>query len=442
MIGPESSQCIAASMQPVSLKTLESALEQSDALFRRLFDLLPAGALIHSGERILAANSAAVSLLEADRSDRVVGRSVMDFAHPLDQARVRERLGGIAHGTRPNEPAEIRILTCRRNLRVVALSSVFFTHEGVDAYITVGIDLTTRTAMEAKLRESEENFRRLFENMSDVYYRTDKHGIVQMVGPGVRKVLGYEPEEIVGRLTENYYPAPEDRDALKKALREKGEVTDFPGQMVRKDGCIIDISINTRALYDADGEFAGVEGIYRDITERKMLERELMRLATTDSLTGIANRRAFLGYAQEVLSRCERYGGGLALLLLDMDHFKAINDRYGHAMGDEVLVRAVQAVQEELRETDLFGRLGGEEFCLALLEADKNDALGVAERICARIHALRFEHAGESFGVSVSIGTTAYRRGDRLEQIMERADRALYQAKAAGRNRVIWSEAA
>ena len=429
-------------MPSASLKILQDALTTSDALFRRIFDLLPAGVIIHSEGQILAANPAALTMLDATSEANVVGHPIMEFAHPLDQARVRERLGNITPDHRPNEPAEIRIVTCQRNLRVLGMTSMLFSHQGIDAYISVAIDLSARSAMEARLRESEENFRRLFENMSDVYYRTDRNGIVLMVGPGVRKVLGYEPAEIVGQPAELFYPQPDDRDALMRALREKGEVVDFPGQMVRKDGRIIDISINTRALYDSRGEFSGVEGIYRDITERKMLERELMRLATTDSLTGIANRRAFLGLAQDALSRCERYGGGLALLLLDMDHFKSVNDRYGHAMGDEVLVRTVQAVQQELRETDLFGRLGGEEFCIALLEADKRDAMAVAERICARVHALPFAHAEESFGVSVSIGTTAYRHGDRLEQIMERADLALYGAKKAGRNCAVWHAAA
>lgn len=433
---------LAPPMRPLYLKKLEHALARSNALFRQVFNLLPAGAMIHSGERVLAANPAALGMLEAASRQSVVGHAIMEFVHPLDQARVLERLRDIAHGRRATEPAEIRVLTCRRRPRVLGLTSMFFTYKKVGAYITVAIDLTERSAMEAKLRESEENFRRLFENMSDVYYRTDKNGVVQMVGPGVRKVLGYEPEEIVGRRAEDFYPTPQDRDALKQALREKGEVMDFPGQMVRKDGYVIDISINSRALYDARGEFAGVEGIYRDITERKMLERELMRLATTDPLTGIANRRAFLGHVQEALSRCERYGGRLALLLLDMDHFKSINDRYGHATGDAVLVRAVRVVQQELRETDFFGRLGGEEFCVALLEADKCDAMAVAERICARMQELRFEHEGVSFVVSVSIGITAYCRGDRLEQVLERADRALYSAKEGGRNRASWHEAA
>ncbi len=429
-------------MPSASLKLIELALAKSNALFRRIFNLLPAGAIVHAHGRILAANAAALAILETDARERVVGHHVMEFIHPLDQARVRNRLESMAPDQRPNDPAEIRVLTCGHELRVLGMTTMRFEHRGTTAYVTVAIDLSKRHAMEAKLRESEENFRRLFENMSDVYYRTDRNGIVLMVGPGVRKVLGYEPEEIVGRQAENFYPQPQDRDALKQALGEKGEVVDFPGQMVRKDGRIIDISINTRVLYNALGEFDGVEGIYRDITERKMLERELMRLATTDPLTGIANRRAFLGQTRDALSRCERYGNKLALALLDMDHFKNVNDCYGHAMGDEVLVRAVQAVQQELRETDLFGRLGGEEFCIALLEADKADAMAVAGRICARVEALRFPHEGESFGVSVSIGTTAYRHGDRLEQLMERADRALYAAKEAGRNCAIWHEAA
>src|SRR5690606_4287196 len=160
--------------------------------------------------------------------------------------------------------------------------------------------------------------------------RTDAQGVVQQVGPGVRRVLGYEPQQIEGRTAESYYPQTSDRDAFKAAILAHGEVSDFPGQMVRRDGQVIDISISSRALYDHDGRFAGVEGIYRDVTQRKNLERELQRLATTDMLTGMFNRRAFLDCSESLYAESLRSGEPLTLLMLDLDHFKSINDRFGH----------------------------------------------------------------------------------------------------------------
>ena len=224
--------------------------------------------------------------------------------------------------------------------------------------------------------------------MQDVYYRTDAKGIVQMVGPGVRSVLGFEPQEIEGKTAESYYRQTSDRDLMKKAIIKNGEVADFPGQMVRKDGRIIDISISSRALYDDRGAFAGVEGIYRDVTQRKIMERELQRLATIDPLTNIANRRAFLEQADLIFKSSQRYLSNMNMLMLDLDFFKAINDKYGHLGGDKVLTRFAQTVALELRDSDLFGRIGGEEFCILLQQFNQQEAMNVAERIRERVHSL------------------------------------------------------
>lgn len=226
----------------------------------------------------------------------------------------------------------------------------------------------------------------------------------------------------------------------KKEIMLNGMVNDFPGQMVSKDGRVIDISVNSQALFDDDGNFAGVEGICRDVTQRKMLERELQRLATTDSLTGIANRRAFLEHAEHIFKSCQRYQTQMTLMMLDLDFFKSINDKYGHQCGDQALIHFAETVKLELRESDLFGRLGGEEFCVLLQQASQPEAMLVAERIRAHIQSLPLSAAsGEIFSLTVSIGIATYRpEDDRLGRLLERSDKALYQAKSHGRNQVIW----
>jgi diguanylate cyclase (GGDEF)-like protein/PAS domain S-box-containing protein len=261
---------------------------------------------------------------------------------------------------------------------------------------------------------------------------------VQMVGPGVRRVLGYEPEEIMGRTAESYYPRSSDRDAFKKVIQEKGEAADFPGQMVRKDGQVIDISISSHAMHDENGQFCGIEGIYRDVTQRKNLERALQRLATTDSLTGISNRRDFMEKALQAFQLAQRYQQTLALLMLDLDHFKSINDRHGHTAGDEALVNFAHMVKSLLRESDLFGRLGGEEFCVVMQSARSQEAKLLAQRIRDHLENFVFQDvAGQDFRVTVSIGITFNRTEDKhIQKLIERADKALYQAKRDGRNRV------
>lgn len=404
-----------------------------------LFTQAPAALAVIVDGRIARINALAQHILEADTPNELIGRALFDFVHPMDLAQTQIRLRRLESSQEPNPATELRLLSLRGNLRVVSTSSRLCAYRGGQALLIVALDMTRRHLIQAQMRDNEQNLRRLFESMQDVYYRTDAQGVVQMVGPGVRRVLGYEPQEIIGRPAEDYYPNAADRDAFKQAIREYGEVSDFPGQMVRNDGRVIDISISSHALFDEDGNFAGVEGIYRDVTERTMLERELRLLATTDPLTGIANRRAFLERASERLKHCRRYGSTLVLLILDLDHFKSVNDRFGHVAGDRVLVRFVEASRAELRETDLLGRLGGEEFCVILEEAAANHAMQVIERIQQRMRQTFFEDDGERYTVTVSAGATTNQPDDRLiERLLERADKALYQAKRAGRDRAVW----
>ncbi|MBV7543090.1 sensor domain-containing diguanylate cyclase [Acidovorax sp. sic0104] len=406
-----------------------------------LLQALPAAVLVTQNGVVRFANAAGAQLLGFTEPDSLRGQMLAHFVHPLDQRRSHRRVqevAGAEQAGRPNKASEFRVRTLQGHLRMVLVSSVAIDWHGGPAVLMTGMDMTHQSEIEAELRESEQNFRRLFETMQDVYYRTNAQGVVQQVGPGVRRVLGYEPHEIEGRTAESYYPHSSDRDAFKAAILAHGEVSDFPGQMVRRDGQVIDISISSHALYDPAGNFAGVEGIYRDVTQRKNLERELQRLATTDMLTGMANRRAFLECAESVYAHSLGNGEPLTLLMLDLDHFKSINDRFGHLEGDRALVEFAQAVKSQLRASDVVGRLGGEEFGVLLPLTAIEEGLEVAARILASICALRLtDDTGQAYGITASMGLGAFRHTDRsLRDALDRADQALYLAKHRGRNQV------
>lgn len=407
----------------------------------RLLHMLPAAVLVTQDGAIRFANAASVELLEAPSADSLIGRLSGDFVHPMDKVRSSNRIQQVAvpeQAGRPNKSSEFRIRTARGSLRMVLISSVATEWDGAPAVLMCGLDMTHQSEIEAQLRESEQNFRRLFDSLQDVYYRTNAQGVVQHVGPGVRRVLGYEPHEIEGRTAESYYPHSSDRDAFKAAILADGEVSDFPGQMVRRDGQVIDISISSHALYDHAGNFAGVEGIYRDVTQRKNLERELQRLATTDMLTGIANRRAFLETAESAYAHSCHSGEPLTLLMLDLDHFKAINDRYGHLEGDRALLAFAQAVKSQLRASDAVGRLGGEEFGVLLPLTTLAEGLEAANRILQSVRALQLsDDTGQAYRITTSLGVGAFRQSDRsLRDMLDRADQALYLAKHRGRDQI------
>lgn len=158
------------------------------------------------------------------------------------------------------------------------------------------------------------------------------------------------------------------------------------------------------------------------------------RLASRDELTGIYNRRFFLDALRREKIRCDRGHHTFCFAILDLDKFKAINDRYGHLAGDDVLRAFAECVQKELRESDYFARYGGEEFALLLIDTDLDWASGILERIRQRVEAYPFPHLGSN--VTVSAGIAQYRMEEELNETMARADRALYAAKGEGRNAV------
>jgi diguanylate cyclase (GGDEF)-like protein len=173
--------------------------------------------------------------------------------------------------------------------------------------------------------------------------------------------------------------------------------------------------------------------------KRMQLEAELQRLARFDELTRVYNRRYVLSRLTQELLRARRYGSPLCVLLLDLDHFKHVNDTYGHIVGDEVLATVASILRHTIRATDIPGRYGGEEFCIVLTETDLEGGGGVAERLRRRIAAEEFPAANDRvFRVTCSIGVAQF--GTHTEDVMtflDCADRALYQAKTSGRNRVV-----
>jgi len=198
------------------------------------------------------------------------------------------------------------------------------------------------------------------------------------------------------------------------------------------------------ALRWIDGRIVRLE-IATDITERKKMEEELRRLAISDSLTGLFNRRHFFKLALQEYERFRRYRHPLALMMADIDHFKAVNDQYGHLIGDQILQAVARILQRNLRQVDILGRYGGEEFAMALPETDLATARALAERLRTAIADTVFATGQGPLSLTLSLGVAAIGDGDSIdfEHLLDAADRMLYQAKQAGRNRVVvWESTA
>jgi diguanylate cyclase (GGDEF)-like protein len=172
-------------------------------------------------------------------------------------------------------------------------------------------------------------------------------------------------------------------------------------------------------------------GIVRDISERKRFEELLYRQSITDPLTNIYNRRFFMQMLEQEMERTRRYGKAFSVIMLDLDHFKSVNDRFGHSAGDMVLKSVADMIKGRIRKTDYFARWGGEEFIILLPETSVEDAAGLAEELREQLGSMTLPEVG---GVTASFGVAGYRPSDTIDTILLRADNMLYEAKAAGRN--------
>jgi two-component system cell cycle response regulator len=254
--------------------------------------------------------------------------------------------------------------------------------------------------------------------------------------PSVRAICEREARQALAVLDETAILAIEDEDAL--AGPANAPVLVRPVEFGQET--IASLALSPKGVSDPQ-DARVLDVIARELggpLRMAMLVEEAQHAATTDPLTGIMNRRAMLAALDIEQSRSERHGYPMSLLLLDVDHFKTINDQHGHAMGDQVLAALGRLLAGEVRKTDFVGRWGGEEFVGVLSGADEDGAWKGAERIRSAVERLELRNdKGQPVPVRVSIGVSCLEVNDTAQTLIDRADRAMYQAKSNGRNRVV-----
>ena len=308
-------------------------------------------------------------------------------------------------------------------------------------------EIAERRDMEAALRAGEKNYRNLVDSVNSIILRWDAKGRIVFMNPYGIKFFGYETEDLIGKnvvgtiVPESESISKRDLGHLMEEIRnDPDRFRNNENENITRDGRRVWIYWTNRAITDDEGRIVEILSVGNDITGRRHMEAELRRLATTDPLTGAFNRRRFFQKARQEFLRHRRYGHPLAVLLMDMDHFKKINDTHGHPVGDAVLKTFVKTCQSVFRVTDIFGRTGGEEFSAVLPETDAANAARVAERLRDRVSnsSLEGENGDPAIRFTVSIGLTGLQEDDlTLESLIRRADQALYTAKRSGRNRVV-----
>ena len=297
-------------------------------------------------------------------------------------------------------------------------------------------EIETRVAAEESARASGESFRRLFDAapVAMILVRTNDGSIVRAneAAYALYRVPG-DAGERPGIL--HFFAEPQDRNRLLRRLRRGGGLLPTEVHMRRLDGDALEVLLAAKAV-QYQGESCYIIGAV-DITSRKNMEEELRHLATTDALTGAHNRRFFFELAERELRRSTRLARPTAALLLDIDHFKRINDTYGHAAGDDMLRGLVEIIEAELRDYDILGRLGGEEFAVLLTDTSVATAMEVGERLRSAVAERPIATVAGMLTMTISIGVAAVEAGAlTVDPVLSHADRAMYRAKSLGRNRV------
>jgi len=450
--GAEPVQVVLSHENITEVKLAQEAVAQREALLMDMTASIPGALfrvrLLPGGERQFVYVSPGVeALFEVSAAEVCAGTGlhphILADDRPAHEASIRTALASQAVWEH-----EYRICTARtRQVKWVHAKAIPRVHaDGSVLWTGLFTDVTERKHQQALLINSEETFRTLFETVPVGVVYQDLKGCIRAANPAAQRILGLTLAQLQGRSS---------IDPAWRAVHEDGSA--FPGEehpaivalatgrpvinvvmgVERPGQDLVWINVHAVPLFKG-GEMTEVYASFEDITPRIVLERELRSQATTDFLTGVANRRSFMARLEQEVQRLRRHAGLLGCVIsLDLDHFKHINDEYGHAVGDEVLKHVTQLMREEVRRLDLVGRCGGEEFSVLLPDTATDAAQVLAERLRQRVHDTPLWHEGTRVHVTVSLGITAISPEDGCaDDPLLRADRALYAAKRSGRNAV------
>ena len=420
-------------------KLAENALRDSERRYRLLVERMREGLAQVDNDGILHFVNDRFCEMTGYSREELIGRAPADFllATAEDIAlmaeKVRFRLRGVS------DQYEVRIRRKDGSVIWLEIGGAPVTDASGKVVGSIGVhnDVTERRIGEEALRESEERYRLMAENSTDLISRTTTRGVFLYASDASRRLLGYEPAEMVGRSVYEFIDVEDLEEVrhLSTLINDVGPTT-FSYRIRRKDGSIIWFETTSRSVRNpASGELDEIIGVSRDVSERKRAEEQIEYQAYHDALTGLPNRRLFRDRLTVALAHARRLGATLAVMFLDLDRFKYVNDTLGHSLGDELLKSVAGRIKAALREEDSIARMGGDEFTVLLPELkNANHAAMVAQKLLETVaQPMRFEDT-ELF-ITTSIGIALYPNdGDTAELLLKNADHAMYRAKDAGRN--------
>jgi diguanylate cyclase (GGDEF)-like protein/PAS domain S-box-containing protein len=421
-------------------KHLFSKLKESEARFRRLVELSPEPIMVHSEEKLIFVNKACLKMIQAEDEKEVLGKSVFEFIPEELHKAAKKRMNLLLKGAEI-KPKEQQFITSSGSLIDVETAGMQIEFEGKPAIQMVIRDITTQKRIRKELEDSQQRYRSLFEHNPDGVYSKDLQGNLLRVNRSMENILGYSKAELL-KMSFHSIIHPDFLELTNHKFAEalEGKSLNYEILAIHKKGATIPVNITNLPIY-VDEKITGVYGIVKNIsTEKKAVrlleenEEKYRQLAFTDQLTGLPNRHWFYEKLAVMVGRAKKRNSSIAVLIVDFDDFKGVNDLLGHHGGDLFLKEVAWRLKSCLRPSDHVSRHGGDEFIMVLEGVGEDYINRLAQRILKSmeepVHLMDYE-----LNITVSIGISLQDRcACDEETLIREADFAMYSAKEKGKN--------
>lgn len=371
-------------------------------------------------------------------SDELTDKPYSSFIHPEDRQLVKDNSVAMLQGT-ISLPYEYRIITKNGEhlWHVGTVSSI--TYQGQRAILGSQMDITAQKQAETELRQSEERYRTIIDTITDAYYEVDLAGNTTIFNEAYLKLYEYSSKEMQGKNYKTYVDKEKAQMAywvFNQVFKTGKPTKKMEWEIITKSGKKKNVELSVSLIRDANGNPHGFRGIISDITDRLKAEEIIRHQAFHDPLTGLANRILFYDRMQMAFKLAKRNQKMVAVIILDIDRFKEINDTHGHMAGDDILKSVAERLSGLVRASDTVARYGGDEFTLIMPSLScESDVLVIVKKIVSAFDS-PFQIGKDFINVTSSVGVAIYpSHGTNTDALINKADNAMYRAKAMGRNK-------
>lgn len=429
---------IAAFIDVTPLRQAQEEVEEEEERYHRLFELMPEGVMVHDGDIIGMTNSAMAQLAGYERAEQLVGQHILSFVHEDERVAVSALHNQLMDGLGQAHPLPFRLIKRDGSFLHAEMSAGMLKLGGRRAMQVVIRDVSLRRAAEEQTRLAA----RVFESSQDGIFITNARNRIISVNAAFTRRTGYLAEEVIGREPGILASGRQDDAFFRDMWETLANEGHWENEVLNrhKNGELLSQWTSISAIRDEEGNLSHYIAVLSDVSEHKASAARMAYLAQHDYLTGLPNRILLQDRLGQALLSAERAHLNVAVLFLDLDGFKQVNDTYGHAVGDQVLKEVAERLRGELRNMDTVSRLGGDEFVVLLTDlASLNSVPPLADKLC-RVAATPYALGALNLdGISASIGIACYPQDGKLPaELLDHADQAMYRAKQAGKNRYVF----